>query len=80
MTITIIPPAPREATRLGHEPTWDPPYLSGAERWTCDCGHTVLRYGRNVYGSATEQPCPMAENEITRAEARATHHDPGGHA
>lgn len=57
------PEAPAEATRLGHCPTWDPPAaMTAAKRWTCGCGHAVLDYCGNVYGSAVEIECPNQES------------------
>lgn len=53
-------PAER-ATRRGHVVQWDPPFgVSSVERWTCSaCGHAVLRYRGNVYGSALDADCAM---------------------
>lgn len=46
----------------GHALAWDPPaIMSRADRWTCsNCGGALLRYGQNIYGSATEGVCPRA--------------------
>jgi hypothetical protein len=65
------PEAPVEATRLGHRPVWDPPAgMSSAYRWTCDCGHAVLRVGYNVYGSATEDICERTAVDRKQYERR----------
>lgn len=49
---------PERATRLGHAVSWDPPFGSNTERWTCSaCGRAVLRHRGNVYGSAVEVEC-----------------------
>lgn len=47
------------ATEHGHTVTADPPgHGTALERWTCTaCTATVIRYGRNIYGTATTTTC-----------------------
>lgn len=56
------PDPPAVAVAHGHTLAPDPPHaLSSALRWTCTtCGDAVLDYRGNVYGRATERPCPGA--------------------
>jgi hypothetical protein len=50
---TPNPWIPQKVYDLGHRPV-----LDGNQRWTCTvCHAAVLRYGRNVYGSATQRHC-----------------------
>lgn len=54
------PLPPEEASKMGHDLAWDPPenVLSRAWRWTCTvCGHAVIDYQDNIYGSALTNHC-----------------------
>jgi hypothetical protein len=53
--------------KAGHTPVYDG---GRVERWTCtdrECGAAVLRYGNNIYGTATELTCD--ENKARWAES-----------
>lgn len=60
------PKPPDNANAATHDLEWDPPHgLSSARRWTCRrCGHAVLSYGSNVYGTATHAPCETAPGKV----------------
>lgn len=50
------------AKKAGHQLQNDPPVFSSMERHTCRaCGRAVLGNYSTAYGSATEEPCPKAE-------------------
>jgi hypothetical protein len=53
------PQPPTNGAAQSHNLEPDPPSgMTAALRWTCrDCGHAVLDYLGNVYGSAVEKPC-----------------------
>lgn len=61
----------RRAAANGHAVEWDPPWgLSSAARWSCTaCGKAVIKFGHNIYGSATEKTC-VAQGEDSQAAHR----------
>lgn len=65
-----MPPAVAAKVKPGHTPVYDG---GRVERWTCTtCGRAVLRYGFNIYGSATTEPCtPDSQPSAAPIEGRS---------